>query len=78
MMNDLIIRLFIVKDNKIIESSFDSRLSFKDNIFFLNEMLEDISLDNLYIYDANKRIFLDMNKRLSDMGIYSFMTFYLY
>ena len=77
-MYELLIRLFVIRENKVVEAIFDKRLSFNENFILLNKMVDNISFDTFHVYDPIRRIFLDKNRILKDMGTYSFMTFYLY
>ena len=78
MMYELIIRLFVINENKIFEAIFDKRLSFNENFVLLNRIVENIRFDSFHVYDPIKKIFIDKDRILKDMGVYSFMTFYLY
>ena len=78
MMYELLIRLFVTKENKIVETIFDKRLSYSENLILFNKMIENMTFHDFHVYDPIKRIFIDKNKVLDDMGVYSFMTFYLY
>lgn len=78
MMYEIIVRFYLINIQKIIEVSLDNRLTFNENLYYLDKMLKDYNLKDKYIYDPNKRIFLSKDKILKDMGIHSFMTFYLY
>lgn len=71
-MNKILIRLYIVKDEKVIETYFDDRLSFKDNFKMINY------LDEPKIYDPNKRMFLNNSVPISCFRINRFVAFDVY
>lgn len=76
-MHKIMVRFKIVKDNRIIETCLDKRLSFIENIDLLNNILDE-KVNDFYVYDPNKRIFLDKNIPLYEFAITSFMIFYLF
>lgn len=74
MMYKIMIRLRMIKDNTVIETIFDSRLSFLDNMKLLNR-ISDYQIDDFAIYDPNKKLFLDRNSPVALFNINSFMMF---
>ena len=76
-MHKLLIRFKLVKNNKVIEAYLDNRLSFKENIEMLNSALDE-SIGDFYVYDPNKKVFLDRNIPLCNFNITSFMILYLF
>ena len=77
MKHDIQIRFRIVKNSRIIEASFDERLSFKDNLRLLSEICDE-EIGNAEIYDPVKRIFLDKEVPLSSFSIQYYVSFYLF
>ena len=76
-MYEVLIRFKIVKDNRYIEVSFDSRLSFKDNLNILSELLNE-DLNNTKVYDPIKKLFLDMNTAIGEFNINYFISLQLF
>ena len=77
MMYEVLIRFKIVKDDRYIEVSFDSRLSFKDNLKILSEMLND-DLNNMKVYDPIKKLFLDIDIPIGEFNISYFISLQLF
>lgn len=71
-MNKVLIRFYIVKDERVIEAYFDERLSFIDNFKMLNYLNEP------KIYDPNKCIFLNNKVPISYFAINRFVAFDVY
>ena len=63
-----------MKDNSVIETYFDSRLSFKENF----QMLEIEDSSNLKIYDETKGLFLNTDIPISQFNISYFMCFQVF
>ena len=76
-MYEVLIRFKIVKKNRYLEVSFDSRLSFKDNLKILSELV-DVDLSDMYVYDPVKRIFLDREIPVSEFDISYFISLQLF
>lgn len=76
-MYEVLIRFKIVKDDRYIEVSFDSRLSFKDNLKILSEMLND-DLNNMKVYDPIKKLFLDIDIPIGEFNISYFIYLQLF
>lgn len=74
-MNKIILRFYIVKDNKYFETVFDERLSFKDNFQILKEIY-DYPLW-VYIFDMDKNISLKTDVPIKEFNFNNFMTLYL-
>ena len=49
MMYELLIRLFVTKENKIVETIFDKRLSFNENLILLNKMIENMTFHDFHV-----------------------------
>lgn len=77
MMYEVLIRFKIVKDDRYIEVCFDSRLSFKDNLKILSEIIND-DLSNMEIYDPIKKMFLDKEIPIGDFNISYFISLQLF
>lgn len=75
-MNNVYLRLIVLKNNKVVEVMFDSRLSFKENMEMYKE-IEDLSGRQFEIYDDEKQLFLDLDVPLSEMKIERFTKLYL-
>lgn len=71
-MNKILIRLFIVKESRVIEAYFDSRLSFSDNLRLLGYDKEPL------IYDFHKSIFIRNDVPISLFRLNRFMAFDIY
>jgi len=76
-MHKLLIRFKIVKLDRIIETYLDERLSFKDNLVLLSDLL-DIDIKDCVVYDNNKKIFLKMDVPIREFTINYFVYFYLF
>ena len=74
MSNSVVLRFRIVKNNHIVEASFDRRLSFLQNIELLN-MIIDEKIGDFYIYDPLRGIFLDRRCPIECFNIESMMMF---
>lgn len=61
----------------MIEICLDSRLSLKENLKYLNDLV-DLDLNNAVIYDQNKKIFLDGDVPLERFEIDYFITLHLF
>lgn len=75
-MHKVLLRFRLMKNNRIIEVFFDSRLSFKENFEYLNNIY-GIDKD-FYVFDDNKKLFLDIDIPINDFNFNSFMTLNLY
>ena len=76
-MHEVLIRFKIVKDNKYLEVAFDSRLSFKENLKILSELINE-NYEHMKVYDAIKKIFLDMDIAISEFNINYFISLQLF
>lgn len=76
-MHEVLIRFKIVKDNKYLEVAFDSRLSFKENLKILSELTNE-NYEHMKVYDAIKKIFLDMDIAISEFNINYFISLQLF
>lgn len=75
-MHEVMIRFKLVRLNRIIEVSLDRRLSFSENLRYLEE-LEDLKLEGSEIYDPYKKVFLDRDLPLERFEIGYFITLHL-
>ncbi|MDO4197720.1 MAG: hypothetical protein Q4D13_01860 [Erysipelotrichaceae bacterium] len=76
MMNSVNLRFYVLKNDQVYEVSFDTRISFKDNMGML-KVMEDIVNEDMKVYDNTKGIFLRMDVPLKEMEIECFTSFYL-
>ena len=77
MNNEILLRLMIVRNKKIIEACLDDRLSFKENFRYLQQLTgEDLS--EAIVYDPIKKLFLDENIPIRDYRIGYFMLLELF
>lgn len=76
-MHEILIRLYVVKHQKSIESIFDERLSFKENLALLSELTGD-DYSSCLIMDPLRKIFLRNDVPIQEFEISAFMTFELY
>lgn len=66
-MNEIYVRLKVIKHEKTYDVCFDRRLSFNENLRLLKKLV-NIDGDNV-IYDENIGIFLNMDIPLEKMNI---------
>ena len=71
------IRFKIVENGHILETSFDDRLSFKENLTILSDICEE-QISNARIYDPIKKIFLNEDVPLSLFSFQYFVFLYLF
>lgn len=76
-MHRIAVRFRVVRNSRIIEAFLDRRLSFKENMDMLNRIMEE-KINDFYVYDPYKKVFLDRNMPLSEFSFRSFMFFYLF
>lgn len=76
-MYEKLIRFKIIKDNRIIETYLDERLSFNDNLKMLAN-ITDFCVEGFQVYDPNKKVFLDNEIPIEVFNINSFMLMYLF
>lgn len=77
MNNEILLRLMIMRNKRIIEAYLDQRLSFKNNFVYLQQMTgEDLS--EAIVYDPNKKLFLDENIPVKEYHISYFMLLELF
>lgn len=76
-MYEILIRFHRVIDNTIIEAKLDYRLSFLEN-FKLLESICEINLSNSLVYDNYRKQFLNMNTKLEEFNINSFIELVLF
>lgn len=75
-MHKVLLRFKLMKNNKIIEVLFDSRLSFKENFEYLDNIYK-IDKES-YVFDDNKKLFLDNNIPIDEFNFNRFITLNLY
>lgn len=75
-MNKVLLRLKDLPTSKTYEVYFDDRLSFKENFHLLSKMVDE-DLENRYVYDASKNIFLDNEIPIACFRISIFTMFFL-
>ncbi|MDO4500450.1 MAG: hypothetical protein Q4B60_04170 [Erysipelotrichaceae bacterium] len=76
-MNKIILRLHILSLNKVYEVIFDTRLSFRENLKILNELV-DLKNRDYYIFDPEKKIALKRDIPLKDFNFRAFKNLNLY
>ena len=76
-MAEIMMKFKLVRNNECFEAKLDDRLSFVDNLKML-EVLSKKDIKNCYVYDPNKKIFLDVNIPLNNFEISSFVIFNLF
>ena len=77
-MNSVYVRLYNVEKGEYREVFMDKRLSWKENLSYLSELLEDESWKQKEICDLRKAIFLDRDVPLSRFGNVSSRIFTLF
>lgn len=77
MMYEVMIRFKIVRNNEYLEVCLDSRLSFKDNLKILSELI-DMDLKDMNIYDPIKKMFLDKETPIAEFNINYFISLQLF
>ena len=75
-MSNVLLRLKDLASKQSYEVSFDDRLSFKENLKLLSTMIDD-NLENRYIFDVSKNIFLDNEIAIYNFHISIFTMFFL-
>jgi len=76
-MYQIVLRFKIIRNNHILEVTFDERLSFKEN-FKLLETIANEDLKKIIVYDPNKKLFLNTDIPLKEFNFSYFMSFYLF
>lgn len=77
-MNKVILRFYIVYSKEVIETIFDLRLSFKENIKLLKDLYKLKDEEDMYIVDPYKMIALKKDIPLNLFNFKNFMTLYIY
>ncbi len=77
MNNEILLRLLIVRNRRIIEAYLDQRLSFQENFVYLQQ-LTDEDLSKAIVYDPNKKLFLDETIPMKEYRISYFMLLELF
>lgn len=76
-MHNKLFRFKIIKDDRVIETYLDERLSFNDNLKYLSKIV-DFDADGFKVYDPNKKIFINNEIPIEVFNINSFMLLYLF
>lgn len=76
-MHEKLIRFKIIKDDRVIETYLDERLSFNENLKYLAR-ISDFDIDGFKVYDPNKKVFLNNEIPIEVFNISSFMLMYLF
>lgn len=76
-MHKIILRFYIVKDKSVLETIFDTRLSFLENIDLLKEIY-NFDLIEFYIIDPYRMIALKKDIPIKEFNFKNFMTLYIY
>ena len=77
MNNELLVRLVIMKNKRVIEAYLDQRLSFQENFVYLEQLIQE-DLSKAIVYDPNKKLFLDEKVPLKEFKISYFMLLDLF
>lgn len=77
MMNEILIRFKLIKDNRVLDVFVDERLNFKANYKLLSNIVE-IDRFDYKVYDPNKKIFLDNEVPIEEFNINSYLLLYLF
>ena len=77
MNNEILLKLMIMRDRKIIEAYLDQRLSFQENFVYLQQLTGE-DLRGAIVYDPNKKLFLDETIPLKEYRISYFMLLELF
>ena len=76
-MHEKLIRFKIIKDDRVVETYLDERLSFDENIKLLAN-ITDFDADGFKVYDPSKKVFLDTQIPIIWFNINSFKLMYLF
>lgn len=76
-MNSILIRIIIVKDNKEYNVLFDRQYSLNDNLKLLGNITGD-NFDNCCVYDNKLKMFLDKTVSIDKYNMPLSRTFYIY
>lgn len=77
MNHEILLRLIVMRNRRVIEAYLDQRLSFRDNFYYLQQLTgEDLS--KAIVYDPNKKLFLDETVPLKEYQIGYFMLLELF
>ena len=77
-MNKIILRFCLIKNKKVFEVIFDTRLDFNENFKLLKEIYDIGEISEKYIVDMNKNIALRKDIPIGDFNFQSFITLYIY
>ena len=77
-MNKIILRFFIVKNKKVLEVIFDTRLNFNENFNLLKDIYDIGEISEKYIVDINKNVALKKDVPIGEFNFQSFITLYIY
>lgn len=76
-MNSVLIRLIIVKDNREYNVLFDRSFSLNENFKLLSNITDE-SFDDCFVYDKKLNLFLNKNVSLESYNIPNSRTLYIY
>ena len=77
MNNEILLRLAIMRNGKVIEAYLDQRLSFQENFAHLQQLIGE-DLREAIVYDPNKKLFLDEKVPLKEYRISCFLLLELF
>lgn len=77
-MNKIILRFCLIKNKKVFEAIFDTRLDFNENFKLLKDIYDIGEISEKYIVDMNKNIVLRKDIPIGDFNFQSFITLYIY
>ena len=76
--NEIYLRLRIVRSGRILECLLDKRRNFRENLAAIGELEGRDDLKDLKVYDPRKHLFLNTSCPLRDFGALPSETFFLY
>ncbi|MBO7677305.1 MAG: hypothetical protein J6S49_07310 [Erysipelotrichaceae bacterium] len=76
-MHEVLIRFRFIDCGKTVECALDERLSFRDNLILLEQILE-LNIREFAIYDPQKKIFLKEDVAIKEFNISSFILLYIF
>ena len=75
-MHDVYLRLFLLRNRKVFEVTFDNRMSFSDNLKMISKLENEISND-FKVFDNDIGVFVNTKIPLSELNLERFTLFYL-
>lgn len=76
-MSNVLLRIFIIKEDKEYNVLFDDSFSFNDNFRLLGDIV-NYDFSKSYVYDKNINVFLNKDKLIRDFNIPNSRTLYIY